>query len=207
MESKRHEKYPLKLSAQGFAVIDGLVCPEIIFVQLVRKQFWPPCRVPITTACVNSVKHRSVNDDDEDEDEDDDDDESRCQGRSAIVENVDRMYHSNKSYHYKNEYFSRYFVSEIYIYIYNFVWFSTNRHLSLLVNHYYRYSHRPFAILVTSRELIVCTGPERRRFSIINKISYRLCKRVTNAILSHESHDSLFSNQKYLHHVSRACEN
>ncbi|KYN03148.1 hypothetical protein ALC62_06015 [Cyphomyrmex costatus] len=41
-------------------MIDGPVCPEIIFVQLVRKQPWRPCRVPITTACVNSVKHRSI---------------------------------------------------------------------------------------------------------------------------------------------------
>lgn len=47
----------------GFVMIDGPVCPEIIFVQLVRKQPWRPCRVPITTACVNSVKHQSVNDD------------------------------------------------------------------------------------------------------------------------------------------------
>jgi len=30
-------------------MIDGPVCPEIIFVQLVCKQSWPPCRVPITT--------------------------------------------------------------------------------------------------------------------------------------------------------------
>lgn len=53
----------MKLSAWGFVMIDGPVCPEIIFVQLVRQQPWRPCRVPITTACVNSVKHRSDVDD------------------------------------------------------------------------------------------------------------------------------------------------
>jgi len=57
---ERDKEYPLKLSVWGFVMIDGPVCPEIIFVQLVRKQPWRPCRVPITTACVNSVKHRSI---------------------------------------------------------------------------------------------------------------------------------------------------
>lgn len=65
----------MKLSAWGFVMIDGPVCPEIIFVQLVRQQPWRPCRVPITTACVNSVKHRSV---DVVDDVGDDDEESRC---------------------------------------------------------------------------------------------------------------------------------
>lgn len=64
---ERDKEYPLKLSAWGFVMIDGPVCPEIIFVQLVRKQPWRPCRVPITTACVNSVKHRSVTDEDGDD--------------------------------------------------------------------------------------------------------------------------------------------
>lgn len=78
-------EYPLKLSAWGFVMIDGPVCPEIIFVQLVRQQAWRPCRVPITTACVNSVKHRSADDgngdgDDSDSNDDDNDDGSRCQG-------------------------------------------------------------------------------------------------------------------------------
>lgn len=79
---ERDEGYPLKLSAWGFVMIDGLVCPEIIFVQLVRKQPWRPCRVPITTACVNSVKHRSVNDDD------DDDDAKKGQQSSPQIESV-----------------------------------------------------------------------------------------------------------------------
>ncbi|KYM92321.1 hypothetical protein ALC53_00776 [Atta colombica] len=57
---ERDKEYPLKLSVWGFVMIDGPVCPEIIFVQLVRKQPWRPCRVPITTACVNSVKHQSI---------------------------------------------------------------------------------------------------------------------------------------------------
>lgn len=39
---------PLKLSAWSFVMIGEPVCPEIIFVQLVRKQPWRPSRVPIT---------------------------------------------------------------------------------------------------------------------------------------------------------------
>lgn len=83
---------PLKLSAWGFVMIDGPVCPEIIFVQLVRKQPWRPCRVPITTACVNSVKHRSVNDDD-----DDDDDAKKGQRSSSQIESLSETTTTSKS--------------------------------------------------------------------------------------------------------------
>ena len=47
MEGGRYARL-LKLSAWSFVMIGEPVCPEIIFVQLVRKQPWRPSRVPIT---------------------------------------------------------------------------------------------------------------------------------------------------------------
>ncbi|CAL1678023.1 unnamed protein product [Lasius platythorax] len=78
-------------------MIDGPVCPEIIFVQLVRKQPWRPCRVPITTACVNSVKHRNVNDDDDDDDDDKDGDAKKGQQSSPQIESVGETTTTSKS--------------------------------------------------------------------------------------------------------------